>query len=1704
MGFYGNIKATSRAQFSFDKVYSSRAQMEKNMATDGIYAGRFVLIEYDNRVDLNSFPQGYLKDGIVYQTIPSTAETVPIAYRYAEPEEKNNNSAITPGSLVYIPIEYNFDKTYYDAKGEKTDTPRAIFLLTTTSEKTKKVPVYQYDAKTGVLIERVDNGNPIEHEVTYVEMVPFNQGVAEYAGAVEGNADAYSNYIFNYNEDRLLYGVSRGYDGTVWQKVYENTASKYVMVAELNSVVPTFDLAADSPTMVPIQPHFDTSSTNVYYKLHMQPQWGFRIKSTDPNLLLPKLKSSGEPSAWELVPSRTDRKEYPSDVATEWTLNTYNPNNGETTEKVFAINMGNGQSGWVERDHQNADTNVPAAIYFNKAGFNPEKICYSTDKQYAGWNPNANNEFFVSDEISVSPTGQSGHYYNQHQPGVYEVAPDTQELSIMLPSIGDSMAKIWDLIYGGKEVNNGKVRNLDVKWYDAKAVSNKQGIRLINTIGPGRYTYNKDAASTVAGILNSAQDLMGMIITTNIPEDVSGVNGDYIYYDEQNMKYKFKYKNFEYTKATFSNNKIPDNYDPYVPVGGLKEWDQAYFYIDSAVKSGWEFIMENRFYKDRSYVSINRLEGDGAKIEPAMVPIDLSAEYKPDGSFYLLETGSYPSGIKYNYLVSTKESYQENHVYYQFTLAKDQLGRNDAIYIPNKYYYINYEKVELTPTTYEPDTYYFKHEGGGEAITYHLCSGPTMDDNKDLLGSKVTEYYKREYVLSTDLQQSPGRIYYTVLADDSQSSNAYYTQIKEMIPQPTLNYDMYQSGQYYYEVTAEEAKNAGAYEYVSKKYYLLDHTTYTSKESFAEAKRAYYSLKITYKLVQGSDIIEITDENAVKIEKMRDITEFQEGSFEAGSGRDVFYVWVDEQNQERYIEVNYNNFQQSYNSQTRAYELVILDYKKVGKPYYPNGFYYKVTDATSDKKGSYLIDDNAEMTEGRQYYTCDLSKILDFITPGDQLKYYMPNEYYIESPPNSGNYIVADSPNIMGGVNYVEPKNKLYVLEDTEEIYSKGAEWPLEIKQIPDGVTVGTRKEIWELKDLPDFGSKLATLHGLLLELYKHLNADDLTRDNTIMRGALNQFNDLIHRFSKLVPGQFVVIDDYGRIHSAELSTAQGLTYSDGRTQASKENALVTISIDSDFKQPAIKVLHSGANIISDTTSTYDVNDKGDTIDLITSIYDNCGHIVGKNTNTVTLPYAFKTVSVSNSTGTGAITTNSGSAVAPSTQATLSLIPQNKWIELAASGTTIQLAHSIVNDSWNGEKSNSQDSTPSFGNTFNVPVITVDNAGHVTGFKTETVKIPGLIYTDDNTANNDVVLNIAYNYDTTTDIGTFTETRGKVDTLLIQDYDITGVASAKLTNTDKIHEAFEKLQAQINGMDLTKKGGEAGDYLKSISVEDGIVTVEVDSLPTVSDTAVTGQYISQISQTYGKIEISREDFIPSITIEAGTSDNAPTVNVTVNSKSGTPQALTIASTEAYGVTKLTNSYSSASTNLALTGMAVNEAFTTLKANGELEISASKTIKGWKEENGIVSIEIQDILITDDNIAEDAGIQMTKIDGLDEALEQATNDAVGSDDNTSDDMTVYGVSKKVDSVIGTEDDDSSTVSILGLVKKTDDIIGTEEDDDTQKTIYGLLAKIATLEAKIDELHGIIKEEPTPDNGEEPEGGEVEELPEAGSDEVTPVN
>ena len=55
MSFYGDITNTSRTHFQFDRIYANRAEMETYQESDGIYAGRFVLVEYNNEMHMDSF-----------------------------------------------------------------------------------------------------------------------------------------------------------------------------------------------------------------------------------------------------------------------------------------------------------------------------------------------------------------------------------------------------------------------------------------------------------------------------------------------------------------------------------------------------------------------------------------------------------------------------------------------------------------------------------------------------------------------------------------------------------------------------------------------------------------------------------------------------------------------------------------------------------------------------------------------------------------------------------------------------------------------------------------------------------------------------------------------------------------------------------------------------------------------------------------------------------------------------------------------------------------------------------------------------------------------------------------------------------------------------------------------------------------------------------------------------------------------------------------------------------------------------------------------------------------------------------------------------------------------------------------------------------------------------------------------------------------
>lgn len=96
-------------------------------------------------------------------------------------------------------------------------------------------------------------------------------------------------YNKNYNKDKEVYPkLGRGYDSTVWRKVVTadeegNPHAHYVMLAELNSVVPSFGITALAPSDDPIKPEFGQDSSNIYYNLKLQTPWGFDVAEINYN-----------------------------------------------------------------------------------------------------------------------------------------------------------------------------------------------------------------------------------------------------------------------------------------------------------------------------------------------------------------------------------------------------------------------------------------------------------------------------------------------------------------------------------------------------------------------------------------------------------------------------------------------------------------------------------------------------------------------------------------------------------------------------------------------------------------------------------------------------------------------------------------------------------------------------------------------------------------------------------------------------------------------------------------------------------------------------------------------------------------------------------------------------------------------------------------------------------------------------------------------------------------------------------------------------------------------------------------------------------------------------------------------------------------------------------------------------------------------------
>lgn len=811
MGFYGNITNTTRTQFSFDATYPSRYEMDTQVANDGVYVGRYVLVEYDKDIkgSLSGIPQVYKittdglnkdfalsisADFIVGEKEDEEGNTVnPTIIRciteqdrkdIADGKLKYTDNLIEQGTVLRVPGELNDDgKPIYNLvansgthKGPKDSlsdeywvaTGNEQFVITMMVEDEQGRPEKQYTTFTGALWESLGNSSQ-------------------------------DSFTLNFTRDKQYYKTSRGYDSTVWQKVLDKGYEKYVMVAELNTIVPTFDITADAPTIVPLRPHFDVDSTNVYYKLHWQPTWGLRIRSSEPDTQVPQYDTEGKPIAATILSSNS-RVEYPSDENTHWTRTEFDKTTN-SKKVLYAKYNETGGIDWVEKAPEEDPPVVNAAIYYNRDGFDPDKVSKSWDRKYLhqlglpgrrdpAVDPDVSpseDKGFVAEGITIAPTGLSGNTYANHN-GVATPEVDTQELSIMLPSIGDAISDVWDLVYGGRKTNEAiqktQKRNPDVEWYDARAVQDRTGLRLVKdgftykmksgkTQGCPRNYYNTANVNTIAGCINSVHDLMGMIIQPYntfdaMKENITNNDDDTIYFDVSNDKYYRRDMKYTYTPlaaSAYTYERIdlsegefkPDLY--YVKNGSkydvasgkynkdleyyvrkltasegyeqvkVQPFDGSkYYYINELTNGGKDFISEPTYHRDKTYYTM-----DSARIDKTRMDLgdDFTGytyyQYMTDTSTNKLNSPYY--AIDWTY---AGQNYDPKATYYDI---KEKFALKDVIseppytdlYLPGIFYYRAWAADKYSKVYWDglqKITVYNKNDDG----TYTPVQEPTVGE----------------------------------------------------------------------------------------------------------------------------------------------------------------------------------------------------------------------------------------------------------------------------------------------------------------------------------------------------------------------------------------------------------------------------------------------------------------------------------------------------------------------------------------------------------------------------------------------------------------------------------------------------------------------------------------------------------------------------------------------------------------------------------------------------------------------------------------------------------------------------------------------------------------------------------------------------------------------------------------------------------------
>lgn len=661
MGFYHDYDDRRQVIFQFDRIFNNRKSMDTLAETgqDGVFTGRFVLVKYDPE---SKFFEGDVKVGYYYNNImyQDAGHTHPYIYTTFN---RVSNPVITDwNQYYYYNGSYYFklpNQNYFDA--EETN----YFTATNPSEFAiaKNQIVRLFEENFGLTQSYYKCTGSVDNE---------SGNIATWTAINYDAAD--SQYLRNYNIDKATYGTRfdvRGYDATIWEKVYNRGRGAFVLVAYLNGVMPALDLFPDPPTQNPAIPYIDALSSDSYYRIHIPSMYGFQLKEVEEDS---DLKSDQKATAVRLI---------------------YN-NNTNSYEKR-------------ERE-------IDAAIYLNLDGADAEV---------------RNIDESTTNAILIEPTGESGKIYVNND-GTEETK-DLMELSIQLPVIGNMLAKGYDLIYG--EVQNKTNRLTDITWMSGNASDAQKygaGIKshdlksiagCINTIHDilGQIIVQLETRPSPEQVETQCSDNLiyqigDVYYRKGIAYDIEVINDDTQIYDPIDNEWKniVAYRLQNITENQFKGNTyyVLDN-DNYVEAAEYTEGENYYLKSITGARyspieleqfesgqyywqDGQNYMCDNSVnfpqYLDRSYYEISITSGYPKQFLQEFIS---NVYYTKENGCYILASEALPEiDTLYYQIIPSRisSSYGRFYVpgvYYEYnaTTRKYEIC-NDSEIITTKTYYI--------------------------------------------------------------------------------------------------------------------------------------------------------------------------------------------------------------------------------------------------------------------------------------------------------------------------------------------------------------------------------------------------------------------------------------------------------------------------------------------------------------------------------------------------------------------------------------------------------------------------------------------------------------------------------------------------------------------------------------------------------------------------------------------------------------------------------------------------------------------------------------------------------------------------------------------------------------------------------------------------------------------------------------------------------